>query len=64
MHLARVEEGDNGVQTLAVNVLRPEWRQDPNLGVRLRDEGRLLALLNHEHIVRVPRVDALGWTAG
>ncbi len=53
VHLAEVRDDDDFVQTLAVKWLHPRWSADADLAGRLRDEARLLALLNHEHIVRV-----------
>ena len=53
VHLAEVRDEENFVQTLAVKWLHPQWSQSQELASRLRDEARLLALLRHEHIVRV-----------
>lgn len=54
VHLAEMRDEEDGyVQTLAVKRLLPEWSGDKDLVARLRDEARLLALLQHEHVVRV-----------
>ncbi|MEQ1506090.1 MAG: serine/threonine-protein kinase, partial [Myxococcota bacterium] len=54
VHLAEMRDEDDGyVQTLAVKRLLPEWTGDPDLVARLKDEARLLARLQHEHVVRV-----------
>ncbi|TNE84229.1 MAG: serine/threonine protein kinase, partial [Deltaproteobacteria bacterium] len=54
VHLAELREDDEDfVQTLAVKWLHSEYSGDPAIAGRLRDEARLLALLNHDHIVRV-----------
>ncbi len=53
VHLAEVREDEDFVQTLAVKWLHDQWSADQELVGRLRDEARLLALLSHEHIVRV-----------
>jgi len=53
VHLAELREADDFVQTLAVKWLHPQWSGDTELVGRLRDEARLLALLSHDHIVRV-----------
>ena len=54
VHLAEMRDEEDGyVQTLAVKRLLPEWTHDRDLVSRLRAEFKLLALLSHEHIVRV-----------
>ena len=53
VHLAEVRDDDDFVQTLAVKWLHPQWSESLELTRRLRDEARLLALLHHDHIVRV-----------
>ncbi|MCO4745669.1 MAG: serine/threonine protein kinase [Proteobacteria bacterium] len=54
VHLAEMRDEDEGfVQTLAVKWLHAQYSHDAHLAGRLRDEARLLALLNHDHIVRV-----------
>jgi len=53
VHLAEVRGELDLVQTLAVKWLHPEWSGKSEIAARLRDEARLLALLQHENIVRV-----------
>ncbi len=53
VHLARVSDGEGFVQRLAVKMLHAHYSSDTDLARRLRDEARLLALLEHENIVRV-----------
>ena len=53
VHLAEVEGDEGLVQVLAVKWLHPEFNADTELMGRLRDEARLLALLNSDQIVRV-----------
>jgi serine/threonine protein kinase len=53
VHLAEVRDDEDFVQTLAVKWLHAQWSQDPEMVGRLRDEARLLAILDHEAIVRV-----------
>jgi len=53
VHLAEVRDDEDFVQTLAVKWLHPQWSKNIELARRLRDEARLLALLRHDHIVRV-----------
>ena len=53
VHLVEVRDDQGFVQNLAVKWLRPEWSTDPELLGRLRDEARLLGLLQHDHVVRV-----------
>ncbi|MEN0065136.1 MAG: protein kinase [Myxococcota bacterium] len=53
VHLAEVRDDDNYVQTLAIKRLHPEQTSDASLLARLKDEARLLALLQHDNIVRV-----------
>lgn len=60
VHLAEVEAGEGFVQRLAVKWLLPQWSHDAELAGRLRDEARLLGLLNHDHIVRVHGLTRIG----
>jgi eukaryotic-like serine/threonine-protein kinase len=53
VRLAEVTDAHNFSQVLAVKTLAPEISGDAELAARLRDEARLLALLNHDHVVRV-----------
>jgi tRNA A-37 threonylcarbamoyl transferase component Bud32 len=53
VHLAEVRDEDSFVQTLAIKRLLPQWSGDSDLATRLKDEARLLALLQHDHVVRV-----------
>ncbi|MBX2797343.1 MAG: protein kinase [Myxococcales bacterium] len=53
VHLAELRDEDDYVQTLAVKRLLPECSGDAELAARLKDEARLLALLQHDHVVRV-----------
>ena len=53
VHRAEARDDDGFVQVLAVKWLHARWSHDAELASRLRDEARLLALLDHEHIVRV-----------
>jgi hypothetical protein len=53
VHLAALTDDDDWQQTVAVKQLLPEWSRDPDLVARLKDEARLLALLQHDHVVRV-----------
>lgn len=54
VHLAEVrEEDEDFVQVLAVKRLHAQYSHDVGLAGRLRDEARLLALLQHENVVRV-----------
>ena len=53
VHLAQVSDDEGFVQRLAVKMLHAHYSADTELARRLRDEARLLALLEHENIVRV-----------
>ncbi|MBW2257862.1 MAG: serine/threonine protein kinase, partial [Deltaproteobacteria bacterium] len=53
VHLAEVQGDEDYVQRLAVKWLHPHLKEDADLAQRLRDEARLLALLDHDNIVRV-----------
>ena len=53
VYLADVHGRDDFVQRLAVKVLNEEMSAQPDIAARQRDEARLLARLNHDHIVRV-----------
>jgi hypothetical protein len=53
VHLASLRDDDDWQQTVAVKQLLPEWSRDLDLIARLKDEARLLALLQHDHVVRV-----------
>jgi len=54
VHLAEVRDEDTDfVQTLALKCLHERYDHDTEVLGRLRDEARLLGLLQHEHIVRV-----------
>ena len=56
VHLAEVRGELDLVQTLAVKWLHPEWSGKSDIAARLRDEARLLALLQHENIVRISAI--------
>ena len=43
-------------RTVVLKVLKPEWSDHPEILVRSRDEATLLALLNHDNIVRVEQL--------
>jgi serine/threonine protein kinase len=53
VYLADVYGENDFVQRLAVKLLSEEVSQHPDLVARQRDEARLLAQLNHDHIVKV-----------
>lgn len=53
VHLTEIRTDEDFVQTLAVKWLHAELSEDPELAGRLRDEARLLGLLDHPNIVRV-----------
>ena len=53
MYLADVYGENDFVQRLAVKLLSEEVSEYPDLVARQRDEARLLAQLNHDHIVKV-----------
>lgn len=53
VHLTEIRTEDDFVQTLAVKWLHPEFSDDDELARRLRDEARLLGLLDHPNVVRV-----------
>jgi hypothetical protein len=60
VHLAEVDAGEGFVQRLAVKWLHPQWSHDDEQVRRLRDEARLLALLDHDAIVRVHGLTRIG----
>lgn len=43
-------------RTVVLKVLKSEWAEHPEILVRSRDEATLLALLNHDNIVRVEQL--------
>jgi serine/threonine protein kinase len=53
VYLADVYGENDFVQRLAVKLLSAEVSEFPDLVARQRDEARLLAQLNHDHIVKV-----------
>jgi serine/threonine-protein kinase len=53
VYLADVRSEDNFVQRIAVKVLNAELSDESDIVARQRDEARILAQLNHEHIVKV-----------
>ena len=54
-------EGDHGfVKEVAVKLLSPEASQEAHLLHRLRDEARLMALVNHRAVVRADGLTMLG----
>ncbi|MEC9389729.1 MAG: serine/threonine-protein kinase [Myxococcota bacterium] len=53
VYLADIQGRGNFAQRLAVKVLNEELSQDADVVGRQRDEARLLAQLNHDHIVKV-----------
>jgi len=53
VYLADVRGKDNFVQRIAVKVLNEELGDEKDLVARQRDEARILAQLNHDHIVKV-----------
>jgi hypothetical protein len=53
VYLADVYGENDFVQRLAVKLLSEEVSEYPDLVARQRDEARLLAQLNHDHIVKV-----------
>jgi len=53
VHLAELHTDEDFVQTVAVKWLRAQHSEDPELASRLRDEARLLGLLQHPNIVSV-----------
>ena len=53
VYLADVYGENDFVQRLAVKLLSAEVSEHPDLVARQRDEARLLAQLNHDHIVKV-----------
>ena len=53
VYLADVRGKDNFVQRIAVKVLNEELGDEADLVARQRDEARILAQLNHDHIVKV-----------
>jgi serine/threonine-protein kinase len=59
VHLAEIHGEDGFVQTLAVKWLHRRHAEDPEIAGRLRDEARLLGLLDHPNIVRVQGLTTL-----
>ncbi|MEZ4317323.1 MAG: serine/threonine-protein kinase [Myxococcota bacterium] len=53
VHLAELTTDEDFSQTVAVKWLHAQYSNDPELAGRLRDEARLLGLLQHPNIVRV-----------
>ena len=53
VYKARLEGRGGFTKTVALKVLNAEMARQPDVGARLRDEARLLALLRHRSIVRV-----------
>ena len=53
VYLADVRSRDNFAQRVAVKVLNEELSENEEVVRRQRDEARLLAQLNHDHIVKV-----------
>ena len=53
VYLADVRGEDNFVQRIAVKVLNENLRGESDIVGRQRDEARILAQLNHDHIVKV-----------
>jgi len=53
VYLVDVHRGSGFVQRLAVKILNEDVQDDPDVTARQRDEARLLAQLNHDHIVKV-----------
>jgi serine/threonine protein kinase len=51
--LTEIRSDDDFIQTLAVKWLHARHSDDPELAGRLRDEARLLGLLQHPNVVRV-----------
>ncbi len=60
MYLADVYGENDFVQRLAVKLLSEEVSEHPDLVARQRDEARLLAQLNHDHIVKVWDLTEIG----
>ena len=60
MYLADVYGENDFVQRLAVKLLSEEVSEHPDLVARQRDEARLLAQLNHDHIVKVMDLTEIG----
>ena len=53
VYLADVHSRGNFAQRIAIKVLNEELSSNPEVVGRQRDEARLLAQLNHDHIVKV-----------
>ncbi len=51
VYLADVHGRDDFVQRLAIKVLNEDMNELADIAARQRDEARLLAQLNHDHIV-------------
>jgi hypothetical protein len=60
VYLADVYGENDFVQRLAVKLLSEEVSEFPDLVARQRDEARLLAQLNHDHIVKVMDLTEIG----
>lgn len=60
VYLADVYGENDFVQRLAVKLLSEEVSEHPDLVARQRDEARLLAQLNHDHIVKVMDLTEIG----
>ncbi|MCB9743782.1 MAG: protein kinase [Alphaproteobacteria bacterium] len=57
--LARLTEGPLK-RTVVLKILKEDWAEDDRVLTRARDEARLLALLNHDNIVKVERLETVG----
>ncbi|MCB9792356.1 MAG: protein kinase [Alphaproteobacteria bacterium] len=57
--LARLTEG-HLKRTVVLKILKEDWAEDERVLTRARDEARLLALLNHDNIVKVERLETVG----
>lgn len=60
VYLADVYGQDDFVQRLAIKVLSAEMNEIGDVAARQRDEARLLAQLNHDHIVTVHDLTEIG----
>jgi len=59
VYLADLHGRDGFVQRVAVKVLSVQMNASADIAARQRDEARLLARLNHDHIVKVFDLTAL-----